>query len=223
MIYDGDTGGVAEIFKFTVQKLERLGVSAVIIEDKSGLKQNSLFGTDRKQQLADIDDFCEKLAIGQKAKKHEDFMIISRLESLIAGAGEEEALKRAKAYIEKGGVIFSFFPCCWFRIGFWIWYRTLLLVLQRSGALPFAGTALRVGNAATTSPDDFSLGRRGDDPQQGEIPRRSAVVYGAVQQVRKASAARSGADVVQFVDRRRSPKSGRIDLHPRKPSDSSGI
>lgn len=78
MIYDGDTGGLPEIFKFTIQKLERLGVSACIIEDKSGLKQNSLFGTDRKQQLADIGEFSHKLLVGQKAKKNEDFMIIAR-------------------------------------------------------------------------------------------------------------------------------------------------
>eukprot|EP00392_Amoebophrya_sp_AT5.2_P019012 g19699.t1 len=104
MIYDGDTGGLPEIFKFTVQKLERLGVSACIIEDKAGLKQNSLFGTDRQQQLADIAEFSHKLAVGQAAKNNPDFMIIARLEALIAGAGEEEALKRAKAYIEDGKV-----------------------------------------------------------------------------------------------------------------------
>lgn len=103
-VYDGDTGGLAEIFRFTCMKLQRMGVSAVVIEDKTGLKQNSLFGTDRAQLLADIDEFSEKLMAGQKAKVHEDFMIFSRLEALIAGAGEEEALKRAKAYVEKGGV-----------------------------------------------------------------------------------------------------------------------
>ena len=69
MIYDADTGGVPEIFSFTVQALEDLGVSAAIIEDKTGLKQNSLFGTDRKQELEDIDSFCEKIKAGQNAKR----------------------------------------------------------------------------------------------------------------------------------------------------------
>jgi phosphoenolpyruvate phosphomutase len=104
MVYDGDTGGLPEIFAFTVRSLERVGVSAVIIEDKAGLKQNSLFGTERKQQLEDIDEFNRKIQKGQAAKVSQEFMIIARLEALIAGLGEEEALKRAKAYIEDGGV-----------------------------------------------------------------------------------------------------------------------
>lgn len=102
MIYDGDTGGLPEIFHFTVRTLERLGVSAVIIEDKAGLKQNSLFGTERKQQLEDVDVFCAKIRAGQAAKRSADFMIISRLEAMIAGWGVDEALSRAKAYIEAG-------------------------------------------------------------------------------------------------------------------------
>jgi len=102
MIYDGDTGGKPEIFAYTVRSLEQLGVSAAIIEDKTGLKQNSLFGTDRKQVLADIPDFCALIKAGQAAKRHPDFMVVSRLEALIAGLGEEEALKRAEAYIAAG-------------------------------------------------------------------------------------------------------------------------
>lgn len=102
MIYDGDTGGKPEIFAFTVRSLEQLGVSACIIEDKTGLKQNSLFGTARKQQLEDIPDFCAKIRAGQAAKRHPDFMMVSRLEALIAGLGQDEALKRAEAYIEAG-------------------------------------------------------------------------------------------------------------------------
>lgn len=74
-----------EIFKFTVKSLERLGVSACIIEDKTGLKQNSLFGQERNQELADVDEFCAKLKVGQDVKENEDFMIISRIEALIAG------------------------------------------------------------------------------------------------------------------------------------------
>jgi len=102
MIYDGDTGGLPEIFHFTVRTLERLGVSACIIEDKQGLKQNSLFGTDRKQQLADIEEFSQKIAAGKRAQVTDDFMVIARLEALIAGYGQEEALKRAKAFLDAG-------------------------------------------------------------------------------------------------------------------------
>ena len=102
LIYDGDTGGHPEIFHFTVRALERMGVSACIIEDKTGLKQNSLFGTERKQQLEDIDAFSEKIRAGQAAKLTEEFMIVARLEALIAGWGEEEALKRARAFIDAG-------------------------------------------------------------------------------------------------------------------------
>lgn len=102
LIYDGDTGGLPEIFAHTVRTLERVGVSAVIIEDKAGLKQNSLFGTDRQQSLEDIPAFCRKIQVGQAAKVTSEFMVIARLEALIAGAGEAEALKRAAAYIEAG-------------------------------------------------------------------------------------------------------------------------
>lgn len=102
MIYDGDTGGLPEIFHFTVRTLERLGVSAVIIEDKTGLKQNSLFGTDRKQVLEDIPSFCAKIKAGKSAQVTKEFMVIARMESLIAGLGQEEALTRAKASIEAG-------------------------------------------------------------------------------------------------------------------------
>eukprot|EP00929_Paragymnodinium_shiwhaense_P095460 TRINITY_DN5660_c0_g1_i1.p1 TRINITY_DN5660_c0_g1~~TRINITY_DN5660_c0_g1_i1.p1 ORF type:complete len:328 (-),score=80.29 TRINITY_DN5660_c0_g1_i1:352-1335(-) len=102
MIYDGDTGGLPELFHFTVRSLERLGVSACVIEDKAGLKQNSLFGTERKQELEDIDRFCAKIAAGKKAQVTDDFMIFARMESMIAGWGVEEALKRAKASLEAG-------------------------------------------------------------------------------------------------------------------------
>ena len=97
-----DTGGHAEVFHFTVRTLERMGVSACIIEDKTGLKQNSLFGTDRKQQLEDIDAFCAKIAAGKAAQVTDDFMVIARMESLIAGYGEDEAIMRAKRAVEAG-------------------------------------------------------------------------------------------------------------------------
>jgi len=102
MIYDADTGGLAEIFSHTVRSLEDLGVSAAIIEDKTGLKQNSLFGTDRTQVLEDIDTFCDKIKAGQAAKRNPNFIVVARLEALIAGLGEEEALKRAEAYVGAG-------------------------------------------------------------------------------------------------------------------------
>ena len=102
MIYDADTGGQPEILRFTVRALEDLGVSACIIEDKCGLKQNSLFGTDREQTLEDISSFCAKIAAATAARSNKKFMVIARIEALISGAGEEEALKRAAAYIDAG-------------------------------------------------------------------------------------------------------------------------
>jgi len=102
LIYDADTGGHAKVFAFTVQTLERKGVSMAIIEDKTGLKQNSLFGTERKQELEDVATFQGKIAAGQEAKRDPDFMIAARLEALIAGHGEAEALRRAEAFIEAG-------------------------------------------------------------------------------------------------------------------------
>ncbi|WP_422359135.1 phosphoenolpyruvate mutase [Reichenbachiella sp.] len=102
MILDGDTGGVAEHFAMLVRNIERLGLSAVVIEDKVGLKRNSLFGTEVEQTLDTIEGFCEKIQAGKKAQVTDEFMIFSRLESLIADKGMEDALTRAKAYIEAG-------------------------------------------------------------------------------------------------------------------------
>ncbi len=102
IIYDGDTGGLSEHFVFTVRTLERNGVSAVIIEDKVGLKKNSLFGTDVEQHLAAIPEFCEKISTGKKAQVTKEFMIIARLESLIAGYPVSDALERAFAYVKAG-------------------------------------------------------------------------------------------------------------------------
>lgn len=102
IIFDGDTGGKPEHFVFTVKTLERLGVSAIIIEDKIGLKQNSLFGNTVKQDQSPIDEFCKKIMIGKKAQVNDIFMIIARIESLIAGMGLEDALDRTKAYIKAG-------------------------------------------------------------------------------------------------------------------------
>jgi len=102
IILDGDTGGRTEHFSYHVKTLERMGVSAVIIEDKTGLKQNSLFGTDAKQELDDPQNFALKIAAGKQAQNTEDFMIIARLESLIAGKSVDDAFMRAKIYIEAG-------------------------------------------------------------------------------------------------------------------------
>lgn len=102
VIYDGDTGGKTEHFVFTVRTLERLGVSAVIIEDKVGLKQNSLFGTDAVQTQDTIEGFCAKIRAGKEAQVTRDFMIISRCESLIAGKSVNDALERCHAYVAAG-------------------------------------------------------------------------------------------------------------------------
>lgn len=102
IIYDADTGGKNEHFTFTIKTLERLGVSAAIIEDKIGLKKNSLFGTEVNQEQDTISGFCEKIRAGKSAQVTNDFMIIARLESLILNMGMDDALNRAKAYIEAG-------------------------------------------------------------------------------------------------------------------------
>lgn len=102
IILDGDTGGLTEHFTMMVKNMERLGVSAVIIEDKSGLKRNSLFGTEVTQELEDVDVFANKISQAKKSQMTSDFMIIARIESLIANKGMEDALTRAKAYIEAG-------------------------------------------------------------------------------------------------------------------------
>ena len=102
IIYDADTGGLLEHFIFTVKTLERLGVSAVIIEDKTGLKKNSLLGNDVKQTQADIHEFSQKISAAKKAQVTDDFMVIARIESLILNSGIDHALKRAKAFIAAG-------------------------------------------------------------------------------------------------------------------------
>lgn len=102
IIFDGDTGGLKEHFVYTVRSLERMGVSAIIIEDKIGLKKNSLFGTEVVQTQDSIEHFCEKIAAGKAVQLTDEFMIIARIESLILEQGMEDALKRAKAYVEAG-------------------------------------------------------------------------------------------------------------------------
>jgi phosphoenolpyruvate phosphomutase / 2-hydroxyethylphosphonate cytidylyltransferase len=102
MIFDGDTGGKTEHFEFTVRSLDRIGVSAIIIEDKTGLKKNSLFGNDVFQTQDSVENFCEKISRGKAAQISDDFMIIARIESLILESGMKDALMRADAYINAG-------------------------------------------------------------------------------------------------------------------------
>ena len=102
IIYDADTGGKIEHLKFTVRTLERIGVSAMIIEDKTGLKKNSLLGNDVEQLQDSIEGFSEKISAAKKAQISDDFMVIARIESLILEAGMEDALTRAKAYLQAG-------------------------------------------------------------------------------------------------------------------------
>jgi phosphoenolpyruvate phosphomutase len=102
IVYDGDTGGKPEHFVFTVRTLERLGVSAVIIEDKLGLKKNSLFGSEAAQVQDSIESFSHRIAAGKKAQVTDDFMVIARIESLILDQGLDDALIRAEAYLEAG-------------------------------------------------------------------------------------------------------------------------
>ena len=102
IIFDGDTGGLAEHFVYTVRSLERMGVSAIIIEDKKGLKKNSLFGTEVEQTQATIEEMSAKIAAGKSAQLTDDFMIIARIESLILEKGMEDALARARAFVQAG-------------------------------------------------------------------------------------------------------------------------
>lgn len=102
VILDGDSGGLTEHFVYTVRTLERIGVSAIIIEDKIGLKRNSLFGTEAGQRQDNISRFCYKISEGNRVRKTSEFMIIARIESLILEQRMEDALERAFAYVEAG-------------------------------------------------------------------------------------------------------------------------
>lgn len=102
IIFDGDTGGLVEHFVYTVRSLERMGVSMIIIEDKCGLKKNSLFGTEVVQTQETIEKFSEKISAGKKAQKTKDFMICARIESLILEKGMDDALERANCFVEAG-------------------------------------------------------------------------------------------------------------------------
>ncbi|MBO82775.1 MAG: phosphoenolpyruvate mutase [Actinobacteria bacterium] len=101
LIVDGDTGGDEDNFRFLIKRLENQGVSAVIVEDKIFPKRNSFGGT-VGAGMENPDTFAKKLAIGMKTKSTKDFLIIARLESLIAGLGIEETMFRAEKYINAG-------------------------------------------------------------------------------------------------------------------------
>ena len=102
IIFDGDTGGQVDHFSYIIRTLERIGISAVIVEDKTGLKKNSLFGTTVKQEQDSIENFSKKIAVGKSAMKTRDMLLIARIESLILGHGMEDALNRAFAYTKAG-------------------------------------------------------------------------------------------------------------------------
>ncbi len=102
IIFDGDTGGLTEHFVYTVRTLEKMGVSAIIIEDKTGFKKNSLFGTEVDQKQDSIENFSAKISAGKQAQLTDDFMIIARIESLILEKGMDDALKRAHSFVDAG-------------------------------------------------------------------------------------------------------------------------
>ena len=102
LIFDGDTGGKKEHFDMKIRSIERLGISAVIIEDKTGLKKNSLHKNTSNQTQENADIFAEKISIGKKAQSSDDFMIIARIESFILNKDVKDAMRRAKKYIEAG-------------------------------------------------------------------------------------------------------------------------
>ena len=102
LIYDADTGGISEHFVYTVRTLERLGVSAVVIEDKVGLKRNSLFGVGAEQTQDTIENFSNRISAGKNAQITDAFMVIARIESLILQKGVDDAITRAKAYVDAG-------------------------------------------------------------------------------------------------------------------------
>ncbi|AZF38324.1 Cytidylyltransferase domain [Pseudomonas sp. R4-39-08] len=102
MIYDADTGGKIEHLIHDVRALERAGVSMIVIEDKTGLKKNSLLGNDVEQKQDDIESFCEKISMAKKSQNTQEFMVAARIESLILDKGLEDALIRADAYVNAG-------------------------------------------------------------------------------------------------------------------------
>jgi phosphoenolpyruvate phosphomutase len=103
IVFDGDSGGLTEHFVFTIKSLERHGVSAIVIEDKVGLKRNSLLDDGPVEAVQDdIPNFCFKISQGKKAQITREFMIIARVESLVLNKTLDDAFTRAEAYLEAG-------------------------------------------------------------------------------------------------------------------------
>ena len=102
VLFDADNGGRIEHIPYTIKNLERLGVSAIAIEDKIGLKSNSLFKVQNKNNHDSIDNFCLKIRTACKARRSEDFLIVARIESFILGKDLKDAIRRAEAYSKAG-------------------------------------------------------------------------------------------------------------------------
>lgn len=102
VIFDADNGGRLEHLPFLVKSLERMGVSAMIIEDKIGLKKNSLFDNQSEVRQDTIKNFSKKIKIAKRTKVSDDFMVIARIESFILGKNLNDAIKRAEAYVKAG-------------------------------------------------------------------------------------------------------------------------
>ena len=102
LIFDIDNGGQIEHLPNIVKKLERAGVSALIMEDKVGLKKNSLFSDQKNVRQDSIRSFCKKIIKAKNSTLSDDFFVISRIESLILGKSVNDALKRAIAYSKAG-------------------------------------------------------------------------------------------------------------------------
>ena len=102
VIFDADNGGRIEHISYLIQSLERIGVSAMVIEDKIGLKRNSLIKDQKGIKQDSINNFCKKLIKAKQSKSSDDFFIVARIESFILGKGVDDALKRAKAYSKAG-------------------------------------------------------------------------------------------------------------------------
>ena len=102
LIMDIDTGGKTEHLNLNIKTIERLGISAVIMEDKTGLKKNSLLTDTSSQSQESISVFSEKIRTAKMNQQSSDFMVIARIESFILGKGIDDALLRAKSYVDSG-------------------------------------------------------------------------------------------------------------------------
>jgi phosphoenolpyruvate phosphomutase len=102
IIFDGDNGGRMEHLRYLVKNLEKIGVSALVLEDKKGLKINSLFQDQSKSSQDSIKEFSKKIKIVVNSRISKDFMIIARIESLILGKTLKDAINRAEQYSKAG-------------------------------------------------------------------------------------------------------------------------